>query len=250
MKRFKPTDPSGNFSEIVPNCVSSRILRNPVRFPLNHISDEKTCFTPFLHSSLSWQFLQSLNVRSNNLLEDSQVTVFTTCTRTRSTESLRFGSKFQYGSGHSSNLLARTVVQTLLFSRNIQFYFPLLSLLLHKSHKSTSTYVVPDSSASNVYALGVSNHCSIPSVVLFNHLSIMALQAEFPFFYNSSHLFAFFLPLFTFENDSSHLGLLKLMSDLVFVLQMWDPSSRSPQEELCIFNIPRCICLVYYTFRM
>jgi hypothetical protein len=36
MKRLKP---SGNFSEIFTNCVPSRRLRIPVRFPLNHIFD-------------------------------------------------------------------------------------------------------------------------------------------------------------------------------------------------------------------
>jgi hypothetical protein len=65
----------------------------------------------------------------------------------RSTETLDSAPVLQYGSGPSSVFLAKILgVNTALFLFNTQFYFPLSSLLVRKSHKSRQPYVISDSS--------------------------------------------------------------------------------------------------------
>jgi hypothetical protein len=109
----------------------------------------------------------------------------------------------QDGSVPFYDFLARILgVGTPLFLFNIEFYFSLSSLLVHKSHKSRHTYIAGDSSVCSMFASGVGSWGSIPKEVIFlMAMSIMALEAvKFNLFFKSLHLFILFLPLFTFEN--------------------------------------------------
>jgi hypothetical protein len=64
----------------------------------------------------------------------------------------------QYGSGPSSDFLAKILgVNTPHFFHITQFYFPLSSLLLHKSHKRQNPYIVCSSSVRSMLAYGVAN---------------------------------------------------------------------------------------------
>jgi hypothetical protein len=90
-------------------------------------------------------------------------------------------------------------------SFHTEFYFPLSSLLVCKSHKSMCSYIVSDSSVGSVSAYRAGRWGSIPSEVIFLiTMSIVASEAvKFHLFSNSLHLFILFLPLFTFEDVRS-----------------------------------------------
>jgi hypothetical protein len=74
----------------------------------------------------------------------------------------------QDGSGHSYDFLAKVLgVDTPLFLFNTEYYFPLSSLLVHKSHKRRCTYVVSDSSVFSVFACVVDGWGLMPNKVIF-----------------------------------------------------------------------------------
>jgi hypothetical protein len=99
-------------------------------------------------------------------------------------------------------------VDTPLVLYNTQVYFPLSSLLLHKSHKWMHPYVVHHSSACITFAYCVDGHGLIPNYALFLiSTCIMALEnIKLHLFSKTLHLFIFFLPLFTFKNERSAAG--------------------------------------------
>jgi hypothetical protein len=68
----------------------------------------------------------------------------------------------QYGNGPSEFLAKILGVNTPLFLCNTQFYFPLSSLLLHRS-----IYIVRSSSVSSMFAYSVGSQGLIPSEVIF-----------------------------------------------------------------------------------
>jgi hypothetical protein len=94
------------------------------------------------------------------------------------------------GSGPSYDFVAKiSGVDTPLFLFNKELYFPLSSLLVHKSHRSRHTYIVSDSSVGSVFAYCVGGLGSIPSEVTFLiTMSIMALEAiKFDLYFKSLH---------------------------------------------------------------
>jgi hypothetical protein len=77
-------------------------------------------------------------------------------------------------------------VDTEVLLYDSEFYFPLSSLFVHKSHKSWCTYVVSASSDGFMFAQRAGFWDSILNqVIFFNHMSIIALEAvTFNFFLN------------------------------------------------------------------
>jgi hypothetical protein len=101
--------------------------------------------------------------------------------------------------------LAKTLgVNTPMFLFNTEFYFPLSSLLVHKSHESKLTYVVSGSSIGSVFAYGPRVWGLISQTVFFLiAMFVMGLEAvNFYLFFKSLYLFIFFLPVFTFKNKN------------------------------------------------
>jgi hypothetical protein len=104
----------------------------------------------------------------------------------------------QYDSGPSYDFMAKILyVNTPLFLFNTEFYFPLSSLLVHKSYKCRSTYIVSDSSVRSMFAYSASSWGSIPIEVIFLiTMSVMALEAiKFHLFFK---IFAFIYFLSSF----------------------------------------------------
>jgi hypothetical protein len=86
-----------------------------------------------------------------------------------------------------------------------QFYFPLSSLLLHKSHRSKCPDVLHSSSGGSLFAYSVVwvggwGLITNEAIFLIDR-SIMALEAVKCNLFLTLHLLIFFLSLFTYENE-------------------------------------------------
>jgi hypothetical protein len=106
---------------------------------------------------------------------------------------------FQRVSEPSSGFLTKILgVETPLFLCNTQFYFPPLSLLLHKSHRSERPYVHLNNSDGGLFAYSVGFWGSFLNEVIFvTDMSIMVLEAvKFYLFFNPLYLFIYFLSSF------------------------------------------------------
>jgi hypothetical protein len=124
---------------------------------------------------------------------ESAAASYTPYKGTRLIEATDLAPVLQYGSGLSSDFLAKILrVDTPLFLWNMQFCFTVSPLLVYKSHESRCTYVVHDTSfGSSVFAYGVGSWGSIPNEVIFLiTMSVMALEAR------NIHLLFKFLHLF------------------------------------------------------
>jgi hypothetical protein len=101
----------------------------------------------------------------------------------------------QYGSGPSSDFLAKILgLDTSWFLCNIQFYFPLSTLLVCKSSKRIASSVHHCSSVGNMYVYGGGDLGSVPKcVVFFNHQICNGCEGCKVSFFKLLHLFYFFL---------------------------------------------------------